>query len=128
MMHTLSALISSEPASSPLTTTGRAAATASASADWLGVDWGSILLVFVAGMAVTVVITASYAFGTRLLAVGAPDVVVPAGSEPDSPDAVQPPRTMQRPVVATIGAWLCFAVGIIAAAYGLYLVIPAFHS
>ncbi|GAB3394433.1 hypothetical protein GCM10027568_25050 [Humibacter soli] len=128
MMQTLSVLISSKLASSPLAATGQSAAAAPSPAGWLGVDWGSILLVFVAGMAVTVVITVSYAFGTRLLAVGAPDVVVPAGSEPDSPDAVQPPRTTQRPVVATIGAWLCFAVGIVAAAYGLYLVIPAFHS
>jgi hypothetical protein len=95
---------------------------------WLGVDWGAIGLVLLVAFAVTVVITGSFAVGTRLLAVGAPDVVAPAGGDPDDPAAVTPPRLTPRPMPATVGAWACYAIGIAATVYGIYLVIPAFHS
>ena len=42
--------------------------TASASAGWLGVDWGSIGLVFVVGLVATLVIVGLYTAGIRLLA------------------------------------------------------------
>jgi hypothetical protein len=105
-----------------------AAAAPAAPTGWLGVDWGAIVVVFVVGIVATVVITGSYAFGTRLLAVGAPPVLVPPGSEADGPDVIELPRTTPRPAIATLGAWLCYAVGIVAAGYGIYLVIPLFHQ
>ncbi|WP_375384830.1 hypothetical protein [uncultured Microbacterium sp.] len=101
--------------------------TASGSGQWLGVDWASIGLVFVASLIATVVIVASFALATRLLAVGAPDIRMPDGADPDGPDAVAAPRTSARPVPATIGAWVFYAVGISATVYGIYLIIPAFH-
>jgi hypothetical protein len=105
-----------------------AAVTTAAPSGWLGVDWGAIALVFVVGLVVTVGITSAFAIGTRLLAVGAPDVVVPAGGEADDPTVVSVPRTTPRPVSATVGAWLCYALGAIAAVYGIYLVVPVFHQ
>jgi hypothetical protein len=89
--------------------------------------WGTIALVIGVALAVTVVITGAFALGVRLLAVGAPDAIVPPGSEADGPDVVEPPRTRPRPVIATIGALVCFAVGAAGAVYGVMLVIPAFH-
>lgn len=94
----------------------------------LGLDWGSIAFVFVVGLVVTVLITVAFAVGTRLLAVGAPDVIVPAGMEADDAGVTTPARTMPRPLVATIGAWLCYAVGMAAVAYGIYMIIPALHQ
>jgi hypothetical protein len=98
------------------------------STSWLGVDWGAIGLVFVVGLIATLVVTGSFAVGTRLLAVGAPDVVVPPGGDADDPAAVTPPRTTPRPAPATVGAWACYAIGIAATLYGIYLVIPLFHQ
>ncbi|MFT4212340.1 MAG: hypothetical protein QM626_10770 [Microbacterium sp.] len=97
------------------------------SGQWLGVDWGAIGLVFVVGLVATVVIVGCYALGTRLLAVGAPDVEVPDGGDPEGPAAIVRPRRQPRPALATVGAALCYAVGIAATLYGIYLVIPAFH-
>jgi hypothetical protein len=104
------------------------ASTPAPTVGWLGLDWGSIAFVFVVGLVVTVLITSAFAVGTRLLAVGAPDAIVHAGMEADDPGVVTPARTEPRPVVATIGAWVCYAIGIVAVAYGLYMVIPAFHQ
>ncbi|MFE1646059.1 hypothetical protein [Microbacterium sp. P01] len=101
---------------------------AAAETPWLGVDWGSIGLVFVVSLVATVVVAGSYAFGTRLLAVGAPDIEVPEGSEVDGPEAIVRPRTRPRPASATAAASLFFAVGVAATIYGIYLVIPIFHQ
>lgn len=96
---------------------------------WLGVDWGSIALVFVIALVVTVVIASAFAFGTRLLAIGAPDIVLSTpDADPDGPDALALPRATPRPLAATVAAWVCFAIGIAATAYGIYLVIPLFHA
>jgi hypothetical protein len=100
---------------------------AAASAQWLGVDWGAIALVFVVSLAATVVIASSFAFATRLLAVGAPDIEVAEGGDPDGPEAIVRPRLRARPVGATVGAWALYAVGAAATLYGIYLVIPLFH-
>lgn len=102
--------------------------TVSTGASWLGVDWGAIALVFAVALAVTLVIVASFAVGTRLLAVGAPDIEVAAGEDPDGPSAIVRPRVTPRPPLATAGAWLCYTVGAAAAVYGIYLVIPLFHT
>lgn len=95
---------------------------------WLGVDWGSIALVFVVALIVTVAIASSFAVGTRLLAVGAPDIEVAPGEEADGPNAIVRPRREPRPFGATIGAWAFYAIGAAAAVYGIYLVVPLFHA
>jgi uncharacterized membrane protein len=87
---------------------------------FLGVDWGSIALVSITTLIATVVIVAFYSLGLRLLAVGSPD----------DADGSSPAATVarSRPLGATIGAVLCIAVGIAGVLYGIYLVIPLFHS
>lgn len=109
-------------------TTMRLIPAASEGASWLGVDWGSIALVFVVSLVATVLIATSFAFATRLLAVGAPDIEIAAGGDPDGPDAIVRPRLAPRPFSATLGAGVLFAVGAAATLYGVYLVIPYFHQ
>lgn len=75
---------------------------------FLGVDWGAFVVVFLVAFAATAVIVSSYALGLRLLAVGAD-------------------RRRPRPPAASVGACLCFAVGVAAVGYGLWLLIPQFH-
>lgn len=94
---------------------------------WLGVEWTSIALVFGVGLVATLAVVGFYSLGTRLLAVGAPDIEVPPGQDPDGPSAVVRPRTRPRPASATVGAVLCYGVGVAATLYGIYLVIPLFH-
>ena len=87
--------------------------------EFLGVDWSSIALVTVTTLAATVVIVTFYSLGLRLLAVGSPD---DGGSPGGSAVAGR------RPPAATIGAILCIAVGVAGVLYGIYLVIPLFHT
>ena len=102
--------------------------TTSASAGWLGVDWGSIGLVFVVGLVATLLIVGLYTAGIRLLAVGAPDIRVGADGDPEGRDAVTATRVAPRPVAATVGGYACFAGFAAAVLVGVYLVIPAFHG
>jgi hypothetical protein len=81
------------------------AAEAAGEGQFLGVDWGAFVVVFVAAFAATVVVVAAFSVGLRLLS---------AGGE-------------RRPLPATAGAWACFAVAGAAVLYGLYLIIPQFH-
>jgi hypothetical protein len=103
------------------------AATAAQPAGWLGVDWGALLLVLGVALVAAVVVTVSFAVGTRMLAVGAPDIEVAPGEEADGPNAVVRPRTRPRPLGATAGALLFYAIGAAATIYGVYLVVPVFH-
>ncbi|MFF8185634.1 hypothetical protein ACF044_00025 [Microbacterium sp. NPDC016588] len=102
--------------------------TTSASAGWLGVDWGSIGLVFVVGLVATLLIVGLYTAGIRFLAVGAPDIRVGADGDPEGRDAVTAARVAPRPAAATIGGYACFAGFAAAVLVGVYLVIPAFHG
>ncbi len=74
---------------------------------FLGVDWGSFVLVFVVAFAASVLIVATYSAGLRLLGTGT--------------------DRAHRALPATVGAYACFAVGVAAVLYGLYLIIPQFH-
>ncbi|WP_255546354.1 hypothetical protein [Glaciihabitans sp. dw_435] len=94
---------------------------AAASGQFLGVDWGNFVVVFIVALLATVVAVVFYAAGLRLLSHGelepSPDA---AGSPPAGP------RT-PRPALVTTGAFACFAVAAAAILYGLYLAIPQFH-
>jgi hypothetical protein len=85
-----------------------------------GVDWSSIGLVFVVGLAATVVIVAFYSLGLRLLAVGSPM----DGDDQHSGPVI----TDNRPAVATVGGFACIGVGVLALLYGIYLVVPLLHA
>ncbi|MDF2665125.1 MAG: hypothetical protein K0R81_975 [Microbacterium sp.] len=93
----------------------------------LASEGGSILLVFVVGLAATVIIAGLYALGIRFFAVGAPDVVVRHGDDPEGPTAIVAPREHARPRAATAAGLVCFAGVAAAVLYGIYLVIPLFH-
>ncbi len=97
-------------------------------AEWLGVEWGSIGLVFVVGLIATLLIVGLYTAGIRLLAVGAPDIQVAGDGDPEGADAVVTDRMRPRPMAATIGGLACFAGFAAAVLVGVYLVIPAFHG
>ncbi|RDV43800.1 hypothetical protein DOE76_16260 [Leifsonia sp. ku-ls] len=88
---------------------------AAAGGSFLGVDWGAFVVVSLVAFAATVVIVVSYALGLRLLAAGAPlDESEGAGA-------------VRRPPLATAGAVVCFAVGVAAVLYGIWLIVPQFH-
>ncbi|MFB2556870.1 hypothetical protein [Herbiconiux liangxiaofengii] len=74
---------------------------------FLGVNWGAFVVVFLVAFAASMLVVGSYALGLRLLSTGA--------------------STRERSMPATIGAGLCFAVGVAAVLYGLWLIIPQFH-
>jgi predicted cation transporter len=80
-------------------------ATSSGEGRFLGVDWGAFVVVLLVALVATVVIVISYATGLRLLAVGGE----------------------RRPAAASFAAYACFAVGVAAVLYGIWLLIPQFH-
>lgn len=85
---------------------------------FLGVDWGSFVVVLLVAFAATTVVVISYAAALRLLAVGAP---LDADGEAASV------RSGRRPLAATVGAVVCFAIGVAAVVYGIWLIVPQFH-
>ena len=88
--------------------------------EFLGVDWSSIALVSVTALVATVVIVSFFSLGLRLLAVGSPDDVEGNGASVAAASS--------RPAGVTVGAIACIGVGIVGVLYGIYLVIPLFHS
>jgi hypothetical protein len=90
--------------------------------EFLGVDWGSIALVFVVGLIATVVVVSAYSFGIRLLAIGSPD-----DTESASGGRAAIANAGKRPAIATAGGYVCIGIGIIGVLFGIYLVIPQFH-
>lgn len=92
---------------------------AAADGSFLGVDWGAFVVVSLVALAATVVIVVCYALGLRLLAAGAPL------DEPDGSPAGGP--AVRRPAIATGGAVVCFAIGVAAVLYGIWLIVPQFH-
>ena len=98
------------------------AASAPGAGEFLGVDWGSIALVFVVGLIATVGVVSAYSFGIRLLAIGSQnDTESGTGGNAD----IAAEGT--RPAIATIGGYACIGIGIIGVLVGVYLVIPQFH-
>ncbi|MBF4636029.1 hypothetical protein ITJ38_16595 [Agreia pratensis] len=87
---------------------------------FLGVDWAAFGIVFAVAFAAAVVIVSFYALGLRLLAVGSDDDTGADGS-------IVSTARGSRPLGATIGAFACLAVCVVAVLYGLYLIIPQFH-
>jgi hypothetical protein len=82
---------------------------------WLGVNWGDIALVFGVALVATVLVVTLYSLALRLL-----------GSYSTGGDSTAGAHT--RPPAITALAWLLIAVSAAAVLYGVYLVIPLFHS
>lgn len=87
---------------------------------FLGVDWGAFVVVFLVSFASAVAIVAFYALGLRLLAVGSAD-------DTGADGAVVSTARADRPLAATVGGYACLAIGVSAVLYSLYLIIPQFH-
>lgn len=90
---------------------------------FLGVDWGSFVVVLLVALAATVVIVCFYALALRLLSLGAPL----DGSDERSTAPASAAVTVHRPPLATAAAIVCIAVCVAAVLYGIWLVIPQFH-
>jgi hypothetical protein len=97
-----------------------AEAPAPGAGQFLGVDWGAFVVVFLVALAVSAVVVIFYSLGLRLLAVGSADDMGADGS-------IVLAAHGQRPLGASIGGYLCLAIGIAAVLYGLYWIIPQFH-
>jgi hypothetical protein len=98
------------------------ASSAPGAGEFLGVDWGSIALVFVVGLFATVVVVSAYSFGIRLLAIGSPDdTESTSGGHANIADAGK------RPAIATASGYFFIGIGILGVLLGIYLVIPQFH-
>lgn len=93
---------------------------AAASNQFLGVDWGAFVLVFVISFAAAVIVVVFYALGLRLLATGSPDDTGKDGT-------VVSGSRGARPATATVGGYACIGMGVAAVLYSLYLIIPQFH-
>ena len=98
------------------------AASTPGAGEFLGVDWGSIVLVFVVGLIATVVVVSAYSFGIRLLAIGSPD-----DTESVSGGRASIAKSGRRPTIASAGGYACIGIGVIGVLFGIYLVIPQFH-
>ncbi|MCU1529290.1 MAG: hypothetical protein JWP75_3053 [Frondihabitans sp.] len=83
--------------------------------EFLGVDWSSIAFVCIVTLIATVAIVTIFSVGLRLLSLGSAD---DAGAGVIS----------ARPVGATLLGYLCVGVSGLAVLYGIYLVVPLFHT
>jgi hypothetical protein len=86
---------------------------------FLGVDWSSIAEVCIVTLIATVAIVTIFSIGLRLLSVGSAD---------DGGETATAGTLAARPLPATLGGYLCVGVGAAAVLYGIYLVVPLFHT
>lgn len=93
------------------------------------IDWGTFLIVFVAALFSAVFVVALYSLGIRFLAT---PVRQPKGSlataGPSRDDEDDDVDDLDRPLWATVSAYVCFGLSIIAVLIGIYLIVPALHG
>lgn len=93
------------------------------------IDWGAFLIVFVAALFSAVFVVALYSLGIRFLATPARQQegsLASAGpSRDDEDDDVD---DLGRPRWATVAAYICFGLSIVAVLVGIYLIVPALHG
>ena len=97
----------------------------------MNIEWLSFLVVFGAALFSAVFVVALFSFGIRFLATPARPVRRADGTfEPNGPsrdDEDDDVDAVGRPLWATIGANVCFALSGIAVLVGIFLIIPALH-
>lgn len=94
---------------------------------FLGVDWGAFVVVFLVALAATAVIVTSFALGIRAFAAGAEEPAGVGAGASDGAAAVVAAGPVSRPAGATAAGLACFAVGVAAVLYGLWMIVPQFH-
>jgi hypothetical protein len=109
------------------------------------IDWSAFLVVFAASVIAACVVVASYALGTRLLAVAGRALFVEPVEFTDAITVITPeqaakairkaekarrksPLSTGQKRAALAGAYACFGLCGLAVLYGLYLIIPFFHQ
>jgi len=96
------------------------------------IDWFAFLIVFATSLAAAAVVVTLYSLGIRFLATPAPKTPKADGSfEPDGPsrdDEDDDVDDLGRPRSATIAAYICFGLCVVAVLVGIYLIVPALHS
>jgi hypothetical protein len=96
------------------------------------IDWAAFAIVAAAALVSASVVVSLFAFGLRLLNVGrgldadeSPGIIetTPSGSV-----SVVGGQTERRPRWATVAAIACFTLCSGAVLFGIYLIVPVFHS
>jgi hypothetical protein len=87
--------------------------------EFLGVDWSSIAYVCIVTLVATVAVVLIFSIGLRLLSIGSAD---------DGGDVASSGAVTARPMGATLLGYLCVGVSAAAVLYGIYLVVPLFHT
>jgi hypothetical protein len=77
------------------------------------IDWGAFVVVAIASLVSTAVVVSLYSFGLRFRSLTHPDATT---GEP------------VRPAYATVLSYICFGLSICAVLFGIYLIVPFFHS
>ena len=85
----------------------------------INVNWNAFLLVFIAAMGFTLLIVTCFSVGVRLLTNA--QNVAPKARKGKS-------KAQQSETLNLVGAYLAFAVCIVALAYGIYLIVPFLHN
>ena len=97
----------------------------------MNIDWTAFLIVFAAALSSAVFVVALYSLGLRFLATPQPPVRRADGTfEPNGPsrdDEDDDVDDAGRPRWATIAAYVCFGLSVLAVLIGIFLIIPALH-
>lgn len=95
------------------------------------IDWMAFVVVFLASILSAGGVVALYSLGIRFLATPPPKVAREDGTfEPDGPardDEDDDLEEVRRPIWATIGAYICFALSAVCVVIGILLIVPALH-
>lgn len=89
------------------------------------IDWTGFLVVFAAALIAACVVVSLYSFGIRFLATPAKNSLASGPSRDDEDDDVD---AADRPMWATMLAYICFGLSGACVLFGIYLIIPIFHA
>lgn len=97
----------------------------------MSIDWVAFLTVFISALIGAVSVVVLYSLGIRFLATQAP----PATAEDRAAASFGPARDDEdddvddvgRPLWATIAAYVCFGLSVVAVLVGVFLIVPALH-
>lgn len=96
------------------------------------IDWMAFLIVFVTSLGAAAIVVTLYSLGIRFLATPPLRAKLPDGSfEPEGPsrdDEEDDVDDLDRPLRATVAAYICFGLSIVCVLVGIYLIVPALHS
>ncbi|MFD5601000.1 hypothetical protein ACFWHR_13205 [Leucobacter sp. NPDC058333] len=95
------------------------------------IDWMAFLIVFGSALFSAIFVVALYSLGLRFLATPSPRVRRADGSlEPLGPsrdDEDDDVDNVGRPRWATVSAYICFGLSVLAVLVGIFLIIPVLH-